>query len=120
MILKKYSSILIAFIVLFLVSVSPFAKILHPKIWIIFSFFLALDFLVKILLDQAFDNNRENFIQFYLATVVLRFILLLIFIAFGLYRYKENQQLFILNIFAFYLFFTIFEISTILRKLRRF
>ncbi|MCP9770897.1 hypothetical protein EGI22_23580 [Lacihabitans sp. LS3-19] len=93
---------------------------LHSKIWVIFAFFVALDFLVKILVEQAMGNKRENFVQFYLSSVVLRFLLMLIFIGFGLYRFKENQNLFVLNVFAFYLFFTIFEISILLRKLRRF
>jgi hypothetical protein len=44
----------------------------------------------------------------------------LVFIGFGLYMYKENQNLFVVNVFVLYLFFTIFEISTLLSKLRRF
>jgi hypothetical protein len=94
--------------------------ILHDKIWVIFAFFVALDFLVKILVEQGMAKKRENFIQFYLTSVVLRFILLLVFMGFGLYRYKENQNLFVLNVFVLYLFFTIFEISILLSKLRRF
>ena len=118
--LKKYILSLILFIVLFLVKLSPLNYLLHSKIWVIFAFFVALDFLIKILIEQAMSNKRENFVQFYLASVVLRFIFMLIFIGFGLFRFKDNQNLFVLNVFAFYLFFTIFEISILLRKLRRF
>lgn len=117
---KKYAPSLILFLVLFLVKLSPLQYFLHSKIWIIFAFFVALDFLVKMLVEQGMTNNRESFIQFYLASVVLRFILLLIFVGFGLYMYKENQNLFVVNVFVLYLFFTIFEISTLLSKLRRF
>jgi asparagine N-glycosylation enzyme membrane subunit Stt3 len=118
--LKKSLLSLVLFIALFLVKLSPFNYLLHSKIWIIFAFFIALDFLVKMLIEQAMSNKRENFVQFYLASVVLRFILILAFLAFGFYKFKDNQNLFVLNVFAFYLFFTIFEISILLRKLRRF
>ena len=120
MILKKYAVSYVLFIVLFLVKLSPLQHVLHDKIWVIFAFFVALDFLVKILVEQGMAKKRENFIQFYLTSVVLRFILLLVFMGFGLYRYKENQNLFVLNVFVLYLFFTIFEISILLSKLRRF
>lgn len=118
--LRKYAISFILFIVLFLVKLSPFKEYLHEKIWVIFAFFVALDFLVKMLVEQGMSNKRENFIQFYLASVVLRFLLLLVFVGFGLYMYKENQNLFVVNVFVLYLFFTIFEISTLLSKLRRF
>ena len=120
MIFKKYALSFILFIVLFLVKLSTWQHFLHSKIWIIFAFFVALDFLIKMLVEQGMSNKRENFVQFYLASVVLRFILLLVFIGFGLYMYKENQNLFVVNVFVLYLFFTIFEISTLLSKLRRF
>ena len=118
--LKKYALSFALFIVLFLVKLSSLEYILHAKIWIIFAFFIALDFLVKILIEQGMGNKRENFVQFYLASVVMRFLLMLIFIGFGLYKFKDQQNLFVLNVFALYLFFTFFEISTLLRKLRRF
>jgi hypothetical protein len=118
--IKNSLLIIVLFIVLFLVKLSPFNYLLHSKIWIIFAFFVALDYLVKMLIEQAMSDKRENFVQFYLASVVLRFILILVFLALSLYRFKDNQNLFVLNVFAFYLFFTIFEISILLRKLRRF
>jgi hypothetical protein len=120
MILKKYLSSIIAFVVLFLVAQTKLSFLLHPQVWLIFGFFFSLDFLIKILVEQGMANKRENFIQFYLSTIVLRFILLLIFIAFGLYQYPEQKNLFVGNVFVLYLFFTFFEISVILRKLRRF
>jgi len=88
MIFKKYALSIILFIVLFLVKLSRWQHFLHSKIWVIFAFFVALDFLIKMLVEQGMANKRENFVQFYLASVVLRFILLLVFIGFGLYMYK--------------------------------
>jgi hypothetical protein len=118
--LKNYISILAGLIVLFLVMLSPLNKFLHPKIWLIFAFFASLDFMITTISNLGLGNNREKFIQFFLTTVVLKFILILIFIAVMMYLDKENKYLLVWNVFGFYLFFTIFEISTLLRKLRRF
>lgn len=120
MFLRKYSSSFIITIVLFLVSNTSLHIYLHDKIWIILAFFIALDFFVKIIIGYAFDNKSENFIQFYMVSVVSRIIFILCFILIGLYFYPENSNIFVINVFALYLFFTIFEITTLLRKLRRF
>jgi hypothetical protein len=118
--MKKYIASVLSIIVLFLVNISNWAYILHPQKWLILAFFVSLDFLVNILFSHALANKRENFIQFYLSSVVIRMVLILIFMAFGLYVFAENRNLFVLNIIVFYLFFTFFEISILLRKLRRF
>ncbi len=118
--MKKYISIIAGLIVLFLVSISPLNKFLHPKIWLIFAFFASLDFLVITISNLGLGNNREKFIQFFLTTVVLKFILIMAFTGIVMYLDKENKFVLAVNVFVFYLFFTIFEISTLLRKLRRF
>lgn len=120
MILKNYSAGIISFIVLFLVSMSPFSSYLHPQKWIIFAFFVSLNFLVMMLVDLGMKNNREKFIQFYLSAVVIRIVLIFIFIGFGIFKFKETRNLFVINTIVLYLFFTILEISIFIRKLRRF
>lgn len=72
------------------------------------------------LVDLGMKNNREKFIQFYLSAVVIRIVLILVFIGFGIFKFKENRNLFVINTIVLYLFFTIFEISIFIRKLRRF
>lgn len=64
--------------------------------------------------------ERDNFINFYLASTVIRMIMILIFLGAFLWLFPENRKLFLLTSVVFYLFFTIFEISILLRKLRRF
>ena len=120
MIFKNYLVDIVSFIVLFLVSMSPFSRYLHSQKWIIFAFFVSLNFLVTMLVDLGMKNNREKFIQFYLSAVVIRIVLILMFIGFGIFKFKENRNLFVINTIVLYLFFTIFEISIFIRKLRRF
>jgi hypothetical protein len=119
-IISKYISILISGIVLFLVKNSPWSDILHPKIWIIFAFYISLDFLLKKLNDLGLANKGEKFIEFYMGSSAIRIILVLVFFVTGILIFKEKQLLFTANVFALYLFFLIFEISTLVRKLRRF
>ncbi len=90
----------------------------HPKKWLILGFFVAFSFLFHRVIEFGLREKQKNFIPFYLSTVVLRLILSLIFIGIELYLGLQNQELFILNFFVLYLFYTIFEIWNLSRKLR--
>lgn len=116
--LISFIPVLILFVVLFLVRQSSYQHLLHPQIWYIFLFFAVLHFLVVRIADMGFE--RDNFINFYLASTVIRMILILLFAGAMLWFFPENRKLFLLTAVVFYLFFTIFDISILLRKLRRF
>lgn len=90
----------------------------HQKKWLILGFFVAFSFLFHRVIEFGLREKQKNFIPFYLSTVVLRLILSLIFIGIELYLGLQNQELFILNFFVLYLFYTIFEIWNLSRKLR--
>jgi hypothetical protein len=90
----------------------------HPKKWLILGFFVAFSFLFHRVIEFGLREKQKNFIPFYLSTVVLRLILSLIFIGIMLYLGLQKQELFILNFFVLYLFYTIFEIWNLSRKLR--
>lgn len=116
--LTRFIPALVLFVVLFLVKQSSWQHLLHPQIWYIFLFFAVVHFLVVRIADMGFE--RDNFINFYLASTVIRMIMILIFLGAFLWLFPENRKLFLLTSVVFYLFFTIFEISILLRKLRRF
>lgn len=118
--LKNLGLIVFFIIVFFLAEYFKLEGYFHVGKWYILAFFGALSYLSHLLIESGFENKRENFVQFYMISVVLRMILILVFVAVGIYFFPENQMLFAINIFVFYLFFTFFEISTLLRKLRRF
>jgi hypothetical protein len=92
--------------------------LIHQKKWLILGFFVAFSFLFHRVIEFGLREKQKNFIPFYLSTVVLRLILSLIFIGIELYLGIQNQELFILNFFVLYLFYTIFEIWNLSRKLR--
>jgi hypothetical protein len=118
-VLRSTLATLVIGIVFFIVDSAGYSQgILHPKIWHILAFYLALSFLIDQLMTQAFRNNREKFVQFYMSVSVARFIVCLLFIGVFLYYKVPDSLLFVANFFALYLFYTFFEIWGIYRKLR--
>jgi hypothetical protein len=117
--LKKYQGSFIIGIVTLIFWLSPLKQFMHPKTWFIFAFFASIDFLVHTLAEKGLENKSENFIQFYLASMVLKLVFTLVFTGIFLYLFPENRRELVFTVFAFYLCFTVFEILIILRKLRR-
>lgn len=120
-VIKAYSKFVPSF-VLFLIILTTIkfgeTKWIHPQIWYIFLFFAILDFLVIRISEIGF--LRENFINFYLSAVVIRMILIVSFAGVFMYFFPENRKIFLITCLVFYLFFSVFEISGLIRKLRRF
>lgn len=106
-------------IVFFLADYLGYNKYLHPQKWIILSFFVAISFLFHRLMEAGMKNNRENFVTFYLTTTVLRLILSLSFIGLELYLGVKQIELFVINFFVLYLFYTFFELWNLSRNLRQ-
>jgi len=106
-------------IVFFLAKFLGLGCFLHPKKWLILGFFVAFSFLFHRVIEFGLREKQKNFIPFYLATVVLRLILCVIFIGVELYLGLKQQELFILNFFVLYLFYTVFEIWNLSRNLRQ-
>ena len=106
-------------IVFFLAEAIGLGYLLHQQKWVILGFFAASAFLFSRIMELGFRENRKNFIQFYLTTVVLRLLLSIIFIGVELYRGLKQQELFVGNFFVLYLFYTIFEIWNLNSNLRR-
>ncbi|AWW00729.1 hypothetical protein DJ013_22075 [Arcticibacterium luteifluviistationis] len=107
-------------IVFFLADYFGFVQYLHPNKYIMLVFFGAISYLFHVILKQGMRDKGEKFIQFYLSTVIIRFVASGIFVGIGLYIRVENVKLFIADFFVLYLFFTLFEIFGLYRTLRRF
>ncbi|WP_266367542.1 hypothetical protein [Tellurirhabdus rosea] len=92
---------------------------LHPQWKAMLLFFLSVSFLLHRLMNIGFENNREKFVQMYMASLVARLLLSLVFVGYFLYRKVELKQIFIVNFLVLYLCYTGFEIYTLSRNLRR-
>ncbi len=107
-------------IVFFLAGFLELDSWIHPLKWIILGFFFCTSWLTNLLVEQGMANNREKFTVFYLASVIIRLVTSLCFVLVVLYRDPGFTRLFLINFFALYLCFTLFEIIFIVRNLRRF
>ena len=94
------------------------AEYIHDKIWYILGFFFTLSYLIDMLMSQGIKNNGKNFVNFYLTVTTIRLLASCAFIGYFLYIGLSDQQVFILDFFGLYLFYTCFEIWGIYRKLR--
>lgn len=106
-------------IVFFLAEKTELGRFIHQWIWYILAFFLGVSVLIHRLMEIGFRNKRENFVPFYISTIVVRLLLCMIFVAFFLYRGVPDQKIFIINFLVLYLFYTGFEIYGLYSNLRR-
>ncbi|MEA5459048.1 hypothetical protein VB796_08370 [Arcicella sp. LKC2W] len=112
-------TLVIGIIIYFSPQIGLFQYI-HPQKWIILSFFFAIAYFNHILMQFGFAKNRENFVQFYLGSIVSRLVLSLVFIGTFAYLGTPDINLFIINFFVLYLCYTGFEIFGLYRNLRHF
>ncbi len=112
-------TIAIGIVIYFATQIGLFQYI-HPHKWIILSFFFAISYLNHLLMQFGFAKNRENFVQYYLGSVVARLILSLAFIGAFVYLGTPDINIFIINFFVLYLCYTGFEIFGLYRNLRHF
>ncbi len=106
-------------IVLFTADYFSVSDYIHPEKWSILVFFFAMAMLQHRLMEYGFKENRDKFVQFYLASLVIRFLFCLVFVGVFLYFKVASPNRFVLTFFAFYLFYTCFEIYGLYRNLRR-
>ncbi len=86
--------------------------------WYLLSFFFFLSFLQHRLVALGLRENRERFVQFFLAAVVIRLILCVLLVAGFIYKGVAEPAAFIITFFVLYLFYTFFEVLGLYRNLR--
>ncbi len=96
-----------------------YASLVHPRWPVMLLFFLSISLLIHRLMEAGFQNNRANFIPFYMASTIARFLLSAGFVGFFLFRHVEQRRLFITEFLVLYIFYTSFEIFGLGRNLRR-
>ena len=90
-----------------------------PHVWFIFSFFFLITMIFHLLTMMSAKKKPQNFIRFYMGSTALRMMLCLIVIV--AYRFVNKPTLipFALAFIAHYFLFTIFEVTMLLRHLRK-
>lgn len=90
-----------------------------PKIWFILGFFIAITIVFHILITNAANGRPQNFIRFYMGSTALRMAICLIVIV--VYRFADKPTVipFALGFMVHYMLFTIFEVTSLLKLLRK-
>lgn len=106
-------------IVFFTAEYFGFGTIFPKEKWFILAFFFSLSALQHRVLSFGFQDDNDKFVQFYLASAVLKLILCIVFVAVFVYLQVSEVVSFIITFFALYLFYTCFEVVGMYRNLRR-
>ncbi len=107
-------------IVFFLAESLGIKHLIHSKSWHILAFFFSIYYLSDLLNSIGLKDKNKNFISFHLASVAIKLLMSMVFVAVFLFLKVDNSKIFIFNFFALYLFFTVFEIYRLSTNLRRF
>ena len=93
--------------------------LIHPQFWGILIFSFLLGMLVVFIGDWGMCNmDAQSRPNLFLGLSVMRLILSMIFISIVVFTGLEQRVLWVGNFFMVYLFYLVFEIVTILSKLR--
>lgn len=90
-----------------------------PHVWLLIAFFVAATALFHFLIMSSAKGKPENFFRAFIAGTGLRLLAyLLVIIAYGFFD-KTTLLRFAIGFMVHYFLFTVFEVSTLLKELRR-
>jgi hypothetical protein len=88
------------------------------SIWIAVAFFYLLTLVLYSMAMMGLKRSQKTFIVSVLGSMTLRFIFSILFLVIYLIINPEKNKAFIISFLFLYLFYTIFEIIQLVRKLR--
>ncbi len=92
---------------------------IHPAIWVMLAFFLIVALISHYITEIGVRKRKDNIVNYYFSTMLLRLLLSIAFIGFFVYSKAEDIFLFVANFFILYLLYVGFEIYWLLTNLRR-
>ncbi len=87
-------------------------------VWYALIFFTALTYIIYLIASMGVNRGNKTFIMTAFGTMIIRLLASVFFIAIYLLVTPEKNLSLIVSFLTFYLFFTIFEIYHLVRKLR--
>lgn len=91
---------------------------IHQAIWMILIFYATVTAVIHYLTSNAVNRSDSSFITAILGSMGLKLLLSIAFMVFYLLNNRVNSTWFAVDLIVLYLFFTVFEISSLLRNLR--
>lgn len=121
--IKKLTLHLVLFTLVFAAVIYVLGNFLKPEwidehAWEVLSFFAILTWLTGALTNYLLQINKENSVNIILGGIALRFLASLGFVALYVVFGVENIILFVVNFFAIYLFYLVFDMYGLITNLR--
>ena len=91
---------------------------IHQAIWMILIFYTILTAIIHYMTSNAVSRSDSSFITAVLGSIGLKLLLSIAFMIFYLLNNRVNSVWFAVDLIVLYLFFTVFEIYSLLRNLR--
>ena len=93
-------------------------QLLSPFFWILFTVVFTSTLLAYVLSDLGIRNGGEAAILSFMGGLFVKLLICLVVVAVLIIKYPDSKMLTALNFFSLYLFFTVFEVTCLLRNLR--
>ncbi len=90
----------------------------HQYWWIFLIFFVFLGYISKQILEYSQKDSQTKFSMYYFSTMIIRLLLSVLLIFVLLFKEKDSKVALVLNFFAIYLLYFVFEIYYLLANLQ--
>ena len=109
---------IITSVIILTLQFSKFDYLLNPYVWYLQAFLFVITGLTYYITNKGVNNDPLDFQNFVMAGIGIRFFLSAIILFLYFYLVKTQSVTFLANFFVFYLFYTVFEIQSVLTNLR--
>lgn len=109
---------IITSIIILALQFSLFNHLLNPYVWYLQVYLFVITGVTFFVTNKGVKDNLMDFQNFVMAGIGIRFFLSAIIIFLYIYLVKHQSFTFLGNFFVLYLFYTVFEIQSVLSNLR--
>ena len=105
-------------LLVYILKLSDFKEYLHSALWGTLVFYFVQGLIINLSIDWAKKNSTDKLHLFLLGSVAFRLLTSIFACIFVLLIGIEEVQLFIINFFAVYLVYLVFEMTSLVANLR--
>jgi hypothetical protein len=109
---------IITSLIILAIQFSSFSHLLNPYVWYLQAYLFIITAVTFFITNKGVKDNLMDFQNFVMAGIGIRFFLSAIIIFLYIYLVKHQSFTFLGNFFVLYLFYTVFEIQSVLSNLR--
>jgi Na+/proline symporter len=103
-------------LIFLLLQINP--SVINPYVWYILGYFIIITIVTHFISSRGIKSDLTELQNYYMGATTIRLLLSAVIIFLYVYYVPQGKGTFIFNFFALYLFYTAFEIKTLLANLR--